>query len=123
MIRRHLVFLVVGIMSLIFALLPWLGLGGYAFVVPGTDIVPPRLELLSRDSVPMGHQVYSVMEFPLHLVALIPPLDDVVYFQGEGVVTVRPFMIFVFWALTGAIFVWIAVRPYVLPRSYGHLTM
>ena len=83
--------------------------------MPGTDIFPPRLELLSRDSVPLGRQIYSVMEFPLHLVGGIPPLGDLVFFQGEGVVTVRPFMIFVFWFLMGATFIWIAIRPFVLP--------
>lgn len=126
MSRRHRVFLVVGIVSLIFALLPWLGFGPYAFVVPGTDIFPPRLDVLASDPGefvrPVFSAIYTAMEFPLYLVALIPPLDDAVYFQGEGRAAVRPFMVFVFWFVVGVTFVWFAIRPLVLPRTYGRRT-
>ena len=121
MIRRHRILLIVGITSLVFALLPWLGFGGYAFFVPGTGVELPRLDVLSEEWIPLARQLYSVMELPLYLLGEIPPLDDLVFFQGEGRVTVRPFMVFVFWLLVGSASIWIAIRPRILPHIYGHL--
>lgn len=76
-------------------------MGSYAFVIPGTDIFLPRLNLISKWTLPFGRQLYFVMEFPLQLLGLIPFVHQIIFFSGEGVLTVRPFMIFVFWFLAG----------------------
>ena len=113
----HRISLAVGIVSLVLATLPWLGFGAYAFAVPGGGLVP-RLSVVNETDIPCGRLLYGVMETPLQLLGTIPPIGDFVFFAGEGIVTVRPFMVFVFWLIVGILMTWIAVRPLV---AYGHL--
>jgi hypothetical protein len=94
----------VGCVAFGLSLLPWLGLGGYAFVVPGWGIVLPRLHLIHSTFL------YDAISIPLQFIALIPPLDDIIYFSGEGRATVRPFVVFLFWFLVGLVCLWIALR-------------
>ena len=108
-----------GGIALVFALLPWLGFGGYAFVIPGTGIHPPRLSVLNESTLPFGASLYRLMEAPLHLAGCLPFIDDIVFFTGEGVVTVHPFMIFVFWVITSIALTWVAVRPVLITTVYG----
>ena len=121
MTTRHRVLLPIGIVSLVFAALPWLGFGCCAFVVPGFDIKVPRLSVLNETNIPCGQMIYGVAEMPLQILGLIPPFGDLVFYSGEGVVRVRPFMIFVFWLIAGMLAVWVAARPAVMPSVYGHL--
>ncbi len=118
---RHRILLTTGIVSLIFAALPWVGFGCCAFSIPGINARVPRLSLMSEGSIPCGRQLYGVMEMPLWHLGRIPPLGDLVFFSGEGVVRIRPFMVFVFWLIVGILTTWIAVRPTIMPRIYGHL--
>lgn len=85
-------------------------MGSYSFIIPGTDVILPRFELISEFSNPLGPQIYSLMELPLQLLAIIPWFDDVIFFQSEGVVTVRLFMIFLFWFLFSLLLFWIRFR-------------
>jgi hypothetical protein len=101
-LRKTLV--LIGVFSLSIAATPWFGLGGYAFNIPGWGTQLPRLNVLD------SRVLYDLVCFPLHFVALIPPMDDVVYFQGEGVVPVRPFMVFLFWLLVGIVAFLISLR-------------
>lgn len=95
-------YLVAGVGCLIFSSLPWLGFGSYAFCLPYTDIFLPRLHLISRDSFPGADLLYSFLAAPLHLLGdTVPGVGYWVFFRGEGIVTARPFMIFVFWFLVG----------------------
>ncbi|WP_145290081.1 hypothetical protein [Rosistilla oblonga] len=121
MTTRHRVLLPIGIVSLVFAALPWLGFGCCAFVVPGFDIMVPRLSVLNETHIPCGQIIYGVAEMPLQILGLIPPIGDLVFYSGEGVVRVRPFMIFVFWLIAGMLAFWVAARPAVMPSVYGHL--
>lgn len=109
MTARHRISLAMGVMSFVFAALPWLGFGAYAFAVPGGGLVP-RLSVVNETDFYGGRLLYHAIESPLHLVGFIPPLGDLVFFAGEGVVTVRPFMVFVFWLIVGIGLTWIAVR-------------
>ena len=71
--------------------------------------------------MPCGELLYGVMQTPLLLIGSIPPFGDMVFYSGEGVVRVRPFMIFVFWLIAGMLAVWISVRPMLIPKLYGQL--
>ena len=117
---RHRILLAIGFLSLVFAALPWLGFGCCAFAVPGIDMLVPRLSILNETNVPFGRLLYGVMEAPLQILGLIPPIDGLVFYSGEGVVRVRPFMIFVFWLIAGMLAVWLAIRPAVMSGYYGH---
>lgn len=64
----------------------------------------PRLDLIHSSSL------YEIVAVPLHLLALVPPLDAFIYFTGEGVATVRPFAVWLFWFLVGSACVWLACR-------------
>src|SRR5262249_46656121 len=88
-------FKLVGVLSFAVSALPWIGLGVFAFVIPGWDIVVPRLELFHSD------MLYELLAFPLDIIALIPPFDEFVYFEGEGPARVRPFVVFLFYFLIG----------------------
>ena len=121
MTTRHRILLATGFVSLVFAALPWLGFGCCDFAAPGIDMLVPRLSILNETTVPFGRLLYGVMETPLQMLGLIPPIGDVVFYSGEGVVRVRPFMIFVFWLIVGMLAVWVAIRPTVMPSYYGHL--
>jgi hypothetical protein len=81
-----------------FALLPWLGLGHGSFVLMGTS--PQSLPTVSIPSVirPPLAALYALAQGPLNCV----PADgnefsQVIFFAGEGVATVRPFIVFIFW--------------------------
>lgn len=77
-------------------------MGGYAFFIPNTDIELPRLDLISRHSFPGANLLYLFLAAPLHVLGYtVPGVADWVFFGGEGIVTVRPFMIFVFWFVVG----------------------
>ena len=119
MTTRHRISLAAGIVSLVLAALPWLGCGAYAFAVPGGGLIP-RLSVVNETDIPGGRLLYGAMEAPLRLLGSIPPFGDLVFFAGEGF-TVRPFMIFVFWLIVGIVLTWIAVRPFVMPGTYGQL--
>lgn len=105
-LRRTLMY--IGITSLVFALLPWLGLGSYSFSVPGYDFEFPRLELFHNEFL------WELLSLPLRCVALIAPLRPLVFFQGEGVITVRPLVVSLFWFLVGILLLWVSLRT--LPR-------
>jgi hypothetical protein len=83
---------------LFFALLPWLDLGHGSFVAMGaTDRLLPTISLPSVIRTPLS-AFYFVAETPLYFVAEYSyHLADVITFAGEGVVTVRPYVVFVFW--------------------------
>ena len=121
MTTRHRILLVTGFLSLGLATLPWLGFGCCAFAVPGIDLLVPRLSILDETTIPGGSLIYGVMETPLQILGHIPPIGALVFYGGEGVVRVRPFMIFVFWLIFGILAVWVAIRPAVMPSFYGHL--
>ena len=104
--RRH-VLLTVGVICMCLGALPWLGVGGYAFVVPGWDVHLPRLDLFGRFD---DGTLYDVISLPVHFLALIPPLGEIIYFAGEGRQTVRPFAVFMFWHFVGIACIWLAVR-------------
>src|SRR5262245_16624737 len=104
MTRWRRILFTAGLASLGISLLPWLGLGGDRFVVPGWNLHVPRFNLFDSDLL------YDVVSFPLHLLAEIRPLDDFIYFQGEGRATVRPFVVFLFWLLLAILFLWLSLR-------------
>jgi hypothetical protein len=81
-----------------FALLPWLDLGHGSFVAMGaTDRLLPTISLPSVISTPLS-AFYFVAETPLHCVSEYSyRFAEVITFAGEGVVTVRPYVVFVFW--------------------------
>tara|TARA_A100001391_G_scaffold196796_1_gene175972 strand:- start:93 stop:488 length:396 start_codon:yes stop_codon:yes gene_type:complete len=120
MTTGHRILLAIGLVSLVFAALPWLGFGCCAFAVPGIDMLVPRLSILNETRFPCGRLLYDLIEAPLQILGLISPIGDLVFYSGEGIVRVRPFMIFVFWLLAGMLAVWVAVRPTVMPGVYGH---
>lgn len=95
----------VGIASICISILPWLGLGPFAFVIPGWGIRLPRIDLIDDT-----YNLYELVGMPLRFVAMIPPLDDFVYFAGEGVVRIRPFVVFLFYFLVGTFLIWLSVR-------------
>jgi hypothetical protein len=64
----------------------------------------PRLELFHSDLL------YDQVSLPVEWVALISPLRPLVYFSGEGVITVRPFVVSLSWLLVGVLCTWIALR-------------
>ena len=96
--------LAAGVSSLLISALPWLGLGAYSFTVTGWEIELPRFSVIGM------HDFYELVAEPLHYVALIHPLEHVVYFCGEGRLVVRPFVVFLFYFLLGNGLVWVAVR-------------
>jgi hypothetical protein len=100
---------ILGITSLVMALLPWLGLGGYTFAVPGTGIIVPRLNLIN-DYIFDSGIVWDIVAFPLHIVSWVWP--DHVLFSGEGVATVRPFVVFEFYLLVGVTSLWLSLHRY-----------
>jgi len=83
------------------ALLPWLGLGHGSFILMGPTEQSDRL--LPTLTLPEAFQallsvLYSIAETPFRIV--FPngnDLEEFIYFQGEGLVTVRPFVVFLFW--------------------------
>ena len=83
-----------GCFCCIVAMLPWLGVGGYAFSTPVVHVLLPRLSLF-----PPCPTIYHIISAPLHLLGKLPVLDQLVFFQGEGLVTVRPFSVALFWML------------------------
>jgi len=87
-------FVGIEIVAWLLALSPFV-MCGPGFVVTTTDIVLPQLCLFS-----VHNPVYEVATVPLEFLGLIYPM---VYFDGEGVARVRPFMILVFWGLMGLI--------------------
>ncbi len=84
------------------SVLPWIGIPSAVLIYPGSDVRLPVFEwpqgnsLITRVRWILRH-AYDMGELPLHLLALFPNADDVIYFAGEGVATVRPFAVFVFW--------------------------
>jgi hypothetical protein len=71
---------------------------------PLGNIALPRVKLIDNS------WLYDAASFPLHFVALIPPLDDIVFFAGEGPIAVRPFCVFLFWFLVGVCCLWLSYR-------------
>ncbi|HVX57870.1 MAG TPA: hypothetical protein VHA37_09160, partial [Candidatus Saccharimonadales bacterium] len=63
----------------------------------------PRLKILP----PNGLLLYDLAEIPVRLAPL--PWESV-YVPGEGIMIVRPFVFFLFWAFIGLAFVWAGVR-------------
>jgi hypothetical protein len=84
-----------GIGLVVVGLLPWLGLGGYSFVIPYWNTPLPRLELFDSEGL------YDLIVVPLHILGSVPGLDSIIFFDGEGVVTVRPFIASLFYQFLG----------------------
>jgi len=80
------------------ALLPWLGLGHGSMIVVGIgDRLLPTVSLPEALQTPFS-VLYDIAETPFRIV--FPngnDLEEFIYFQGEGLVTVRPFVVFLFW--------------------------
>ena len=102
---------IVGIAALTVSALPWLGLGGNSFVIPGWNILLPRIRLIENQ------WLYEAATFPLHVMALIPPLDAFIYFSGEGLRAIRPFVVFLAWFLFGACCLWLGLRKKRTPSA------
>lgn len=87
-----------------FVLLPWLGLGHGAFIFPGATDSFPIILLPSVIEIPLS-AFYWVAETPLYLVAADGnEFSQVIFFAGEGVARVRPFIVFVFWLSFAIVF-------------------
>ena len=100
-----------GVMCLFLSGLPWLGFGkGYAFSIPIAECIVPRLDLFCWHPGLLERTLYAMMEFPLHILGLCPPLSFLVFFNGEGPASVRPFMVFVFWLMLGTALIWRSTR-------------
>jgi hypothetical protein len=80
------------------ALLPWLGLGHGSMIVVGIgDHLLPTVKLPETVYAPLS-VLYTVAEAPFRVE--FPngnDLEEFIYFQGEGLVTVRPFVVFLLW--------------------------
>jgi hypothetical protein len=94
-----------GTLSSVFALLPWLGLGHGSFVLMGNpDRLLPTIELPEGVCAALAW-VYWIAETPLYVISEYShELADVICFAGEGLVIVRPFVVFVFWSGFAAVF-------------------
>jgi hypothetical protein len=86
-----------------FAALPWFGLGDGALIYPGAKRALPTVPLEEFGcigvlvSIPLKIS-YAVAELPFHFIAFFHhELDHVISFPGDGVMTVRPFVVFAFW--------------------------
>jgi len=86
-----------------FAAPPWFGLGDGVFIYPGAERALPIVPLEELGcigilvSIPLKI-LYAVAELPFHFIAFLhDDFDAVICFAGEGVVTVRPFVVFAFW--------------------------
>jgi hypothetical protein len=88
-----------------FALLPWLGLGRGSFVLMGpTDRLLPTVALPHVIEVSLAW-VYWVAETPVYCISEYShEFADVILFAGEGIATVRPFIVFVFWLGVAIVF-------------------
>jgi len=93
-----------GTVSLCISLLPWLGLGGFYFCVPGWTGELPRLHWIQ------SIELYRLLSVPFEFIGTMIPFGDVVFFPGEGIATVQPFYLFLFYHLLGWFLVWIALR-------------
>jgi hypothetical protein len=100
------------VICLLFASLPHLGVSGYYFGSIGGDWEPPQLNLgeppeLLLPLLMCFNLIYAVAEFPVHLLGeCVRPWGSYVFFAGEGVVTTRPFAVWMFWlqmAATGVL--------------------
>lgn len=86
------------VVSLVFSILPLLGLGSGTFLYPNADIplktfnIEPPIVLRSLPKF-----LYRAAELPLQLATLVPGVSQIVYFPGEGVASVQPYFVFVFW--------------------------
>jgi hypothetical protein len=80
--------------------IPWSGATGYDFRYPGASKPLPTFSLCSdfrhlRDPLVV---LYQCFEVPLHfLAATSEDASTFIYFAGEGVETIRPFVVFAFW--------------------------
>lgn len=98
--------------GLLFALVPWTGVAGVDFRYPGTDKPIPTLNLrgngLASIMQPPLRLFYGCAEFPLHFIGeTSEDADTFVYFGGEGVARIRPFVVFMFWS---SIFIVVVVK-------------
>jgi hypothetical protein len=78
---QHRILLMSGFVSLMLAVLPWLGFGCCNFAVAGIDFLVPQLALLNESMLPFGRLLNPVMEIPLQLLGFNPPVGDLVFFQ------------------------------------------
>ena len=81
--------------------LPWLGVGKYTFVYPGSRRFLPELRWPEdHAALDIVHDVlatlYGLGEIPLHLLAQ-PATSLCMYVYFPGGAYVRPFVFFVFW--------------------------
>jgi len=85
------------IAAFVFASLPWFGIPGWSFATLGqTPRELPVLELPKTLIRPLT-AIYYVAETPVYCLGEINrDFSDLVYFRG-GMVTVRPFAVFLFW--------------------------
>lgn len=106
--------------ALVFAMLPWLGLGHGSFGYPTGERLLPTLPI-STDTRDRLMPLYDWAEIPLRELSWDLPweFDELINFGGEGVVTVMPFMVFFFWASIAAVFGLSAVAGAIAQRSVG----
>ena len=105
-------------LSALFAVLPWLGLGYGSFVLMGTpDLLLPTIDLPLDIQVPLSW-LYWFAETPLYVTSeYSDEFADFICFAGEGAVTVRPFVVFVFWLGFTVTFFLSITSPFVTRRQ------
>ncbi len=86
---------VVVAISVTIAVSPFLGVAGYTFIIPGTEILLPTIEFPPLQVV--AYPFYAVGEFVLSLVANLGGwgFRELVFFHRSH--AVRPFMVVVLW--------------------------
>lgn len=111
------------IVALFFASLPWLGLGHGEFVAMG-----PHEQILPTIQLPNTiHNLlfwpYWAAETPLYILAeYSDACNEVICFAGEGLMTVRPFVVFVYWLGIGLAIVSPAAASLVRLRRRGDVS-
>ncbi len=96
-----------GCALLLVATLPLLGVGRGVFFIPGVQVVVPRAQLFAEHEA-----LRRLVELPLRkLVEFFPSLAQFVYFPGEGVITMEPFAMTLFYSSFGSALMLFALCP------------
>lgn len=94
-----------GLCFLLISTLPWLGLSGCFFGLPGSLNRLPSLGVIGLTDRSFFYEIVSI---PVHVIGMLPGMDGYVFFR-EGIVT--PFAIFVFYFILGSLSVWAGGLP------------